>query len=51
MREGVKPLGVMIYLRVMDAEKKRVEAWMLAAARKAGVPIPIGEIAGEDPGF
>jgi hypothetical protein len=35
----------------MNAEKKRVEAYMLAAARKAGVPIPNGEIADEEPDF
>jgi hypothetical protein len=35
----------------MGAEKKRVEAYMLAAARKAGVPIPIGEIPDEEPDF
>ena len=33
------------------AEKKRIEAWILDAARKAGVPIPLGEIAGEEPDF
>jgi hypothetical protein len=32
-------------------EKKRVEAGMLDAARKAGVPIPVGEIPGEEPDF
>jgi hypothetical protein len=32
-------------------EKKRVEAYMLTAARKAGVPIPNGEIASEEPDF
>jgi hypothetical protein len=35
----------------MNAEKKRVEAYMLAAARKAGIPIPNGEIADEEPDF
>jgi hypothetical protein len=35
----------------MNAEKKRVEAYMLAAARKAGVPIPNAEIADEEPDF
>src|SRR5271163_4292162 len=35
----------------MDAEKKRIEAYMLAAARKAGVPIPNGEIPDEEPDF
>jgi hypothetical protein len=33
----------------INAEKKRVEAYMLAAARKAGVPIPNGEIPDEEP--
>jgi len=35
----------------MNAEKKRVEAYMLAAARIAGVPIPSGETADEEPDF
>jgi hypothetical protein len=35
----------------MNAEKKRVEAYMLTAARKAGIPIPRGEIADEEPDF
>jgi hypothetical protein len=35
----------------MDAEKKRIEAYMLAAARKAGVPIPSGETLDEEPDF
>jgi hypothetical protein len=35
----------------MNTEKKRVEAYMLAAARKAGVPIPNGEIPDEEPDF
>jgi hypothetical protein len=35
----------------MDAEKKRIEAYMLAAARKAGVPIPTGESPDEEPDF
>ncbi len=35
----------------MNVEKKRVEAYMLAAARKAGVPIPIGETSDEEPDF
>src|ERR1700720_2413416 len=34
-----------------NEEKKTIEAWMLSAARKAGVPIPVGEIHGEDPDF
>jgi hypothetical protein len=33
------------------SEKKRIEAWILDAARKAGVPIPAGEIPGEEPDF
>jgi hypothetical protein len=36
---------------VMDAEKKRVEAYMLAAARDTGVPIPSGETPDEEPDF
>jgi hypothetical protein len=35
----------------MNAEKKRVETYVLAAARKAGVPIPNGEVADEEPDF
>ncbi|HKV04372.1 MAG TPA: hypothetical protein VJO53_04600 [Candidatus Acidoferrales bacterium] len=35
----------------MGAEKKRIEAYMLAAARNAGVPIPTGETPGEEPDF
>jgi hypothetical protein len=35
----------------VDAEKKRVKANMLAAARKAGVPIPNGEMPDEEPDF
>jgi hypothetical protein len=35
----------------IDAEKKRIEPWFLAAARNAGVPIPSGEIPGEEPDF
>jgi len=35
----------------MDAEKKRIEAYMLAAARKAGVPIPTGQSPDEEPDF
>lgn len=33
------------------SEKKRIEAWILDAARKAGVPIPLDEVAGEEPDF
>src|ERR1700736_1559200 len=35
----------------MNIEKKRVEAYMLVAARKAGVPIPTGETPDEEPDF
>ena len=35
----------------INAEKKRVEFYILAAARKAGVPIPNGETPGEEPDF
>jgi hypothetical protein len=35
----------------MNDEKKRVEAYMLSAARKAGIPIPSGEIPDEEPDF
>jgi hypothetical protein len=33
------------------SDKKRIEAWILNAAREAGVPIPVGEIPGEEPDF
>src|ERR1700730_7591342 len=33
------------------SDKKRIEAWMLNAAREAGVPIPVGEIPDEEPDF
>jgi hypothetical protein len=32
-------------------EQKRIESWYLAAARHAGLPIPSGEIPGEEPDF
>jgi hypothetical protein len=35
----------------MDEEKKRIEAYVLAAARTAGVPIPHGETPDEEPDF
>lgn len=35
----------------MNAEKKRIEVYMLAAARRAGVPIPSGETPDEEPDF
>jgi hypothetical protein len=35
----------------MDAGKKRIESYVLAQARNAGVPIPTGEIPGEEPDF
>lgn len=34
-----------------SGEQKRVESWFLTAARNAGVPIPPGEIPGEEPDF
>lgn len=34
-----------------NENKKRIERWFLTAARDAGVPIPPGEIAGEQPDF
>jgi hypothetical protein len=34
-----------------DDEQKRIESWYLAAARDAGIPIPSGEIPGEEPDF
>jgi hypothetical protein len=34
-----------------EAEKKRVEAYMLSAARESGLPIPTGESASESPDF
>ena len=38
-------------MRVKKTDKKIVEAYMLSAARKAGMPIPVGEIASESPDF
>jgi hypothetical protein len=38
-------------MRGKKTDKKVVETYMLSAARKAGVPIPIGEVAGEAPDF
>ena len=38
-------------MRGKKTDKKVVETYMLSAARKAGVPIPIGELAGEAPDF
>ena len=32
-------------------EQKRIESWFLTKARDAGVPIPPGEIPGEEPDF
>jgi hypothetical protein len=34
-----------------NEEKKRIEKYMLSAGRAAGVPIPVGEISGEQPDF
>jgi hypothetical protein len=38
-------------MRVKKTDKKIVEIYMLSAARKAGVPIPVCGIAGESPDF
>lgn len=35
----------------MDPEKKRIESYMLSAARDAGIPIPTGEEPCEEPDF
>jgi hypothetical protein len=35
----------------VNAEKKRIETYMLTAARSAGVPIPTGETPDEEPDF
>src|SRR5437016_11512321 len=35
----------------IDDEKKRIETYVLTSARNAGVPIPAGEILGEEPDF
>lgn len=34
-----------------NEEQKRIECWFLARAREAGIPIPPGEIPGEEPDF
>lgn len=36
---------------MVDPEKKRIESYMLSAARDAGIPIPTGEEPGEEPDF
>jgi hypothetical protein len=38
-------------MRVKKTDKKSVEAYMLSEARKAGMPIPLGEVASEEPDF
>jgi hypothetical protein len=38
-------------MRAKKTGKKIVEAYMLSAARKAGMPIPVAEIASESPDF
>ncbi len=38
-------------MRAKKTDKKIVEAYMLSAARKAGVPVPVGEVACEEPDF
>lgn len=38
-------------MRAKKTDKKIVEAYMLSAARKAGMPIPVGEMPGEEPDF
>lgn len=40
-----------VAMRIKKADKKIVEAYLLSAARKAGVPIPVGEVPGEAPDF
>lgn len=34
-----------------NEEQKRIESWFLNAARNAGIPIPSGEVLGENPDF
>lgn len=34
-----------------NVEQKKIESWFLTAARNAGVPIPLGEVPGEEPDF
>jgi hypothetical protein len=38
-------------MALSSAEQKRIESWFLVAARNAGVPIPFGEVPGEEPDF
>jgi hypothetical protein len=38
-------------MRAKKTDKKIVEAFMLSAARNAGMPIPVGEVASESPDF
>jgi hypothetical protein len=50
-RESIRRVRLKQMLRSNKEEQKRVESWFLAAARKAGVPIPSGELPGENPDF
>ena len=38
-------------MALKSREQKRIESWFLNAARHAGVPIPSGEVPGEEPDF
>jgi len=38
-------------MALKTSEQKRIELWFLNAARHAGVPIPFGEVPGEEPDF
>ena len=43
--------GKLDLMACINDEKKRIESWFLGRAREAGVPIPSGEICGEEPDF
>jgi hypothetical protein len=48
---GFPQRGKLDLMACKNDEKKRIESWFLGAAREAGVPIPSGEICGEEPDY
>jgi hypothetical protein len=46
-----RPTGRLDLMARSSGEQKRIESWFLVTARNAGVPIPYGEIPGEEPDF
>ena len=51
IEESIRSSDRLALMTTRADEKKRIESWYLAAARDAGVPIPPGEIRGEEPDF